>query len=584
MDFDDDDDFGALAPLDDAPPPPPEDGDPFADRYAQGAMLPLNDDGNGRRFALYFGADLMFVPDVGWFVWNGQVWAKDATEIEVRRKSQSVAPLVEREVCHLHLTETQMVQIARKRALLEERAQLVLSGGADEDKGALDGIDSQLREIAKLEKSLHALRASHRRFATQTGNSPRMKAMRDEAGVRLARRLDDLDAGALDINTESGLLRFTVARDGAFRDVAMVELPHDRAHLSTKIMPVRWLGPDSEAECPRFDAFFERIQPDPVMRSFLLRWFALGLTGLIEQKLCFFYGMGANGKSVLVDLMARIAGDYAATAKIESLTGTNRRGGGDATPDLVPLIGARMVRAAEPDEGMRWQEGLIKDLTGGEPILVRALHTNFVEVRPIFSLTISGNHKPDIRGTDDGIWRRLLLVPFDQSIPEREQIRKDELDAMLFAERDAIFTHRIVPALLDYLALGLREPDQVVQATAEFREESDPMGTFLDKCCLITAEPSDTITARNLVNAFQWWQHSNGGQAWTDRTVQNRLAEKAGRWRSRDGRVFSKGKSSVAVYGGIRFNDLFKRAWENVAKDVNGKPVGSAVLVMEDEA
>ncbi len=86
------------------------------------------------------------------------------------------------------------------------------------------------------------------------------------------------------------------------------------------------------------------------MRRFLQRWLGLSMSAVIVQNLAFWYGSGANGKSVLADLVARIIGDYAATAKIESLTGRNKRGGGDATPDLVPLIGARYVRASEPDE------------------------------------------------------------------------------------------------------------------------------------------------------------------------------------------------------------------------------------------
>lgn len=114
------------------------------------------------------------------------------------------------------------------------------------------------------------------------------------------------------------------------------------------------------------------------------------MTGLIEQKFAFWYGSGANGKSVLIDLMAKMLGEYAATAKIESLTGRNRRSGGDATPDLVPLMGARMVRASEPEEGERLQEGVIKELTGGEPILVRALQKDFVEVHGLAQVQGAG--------------------------------------------------------------------------------------------------------------------------------------------------------------------------------------------------
>jgi putative DNA primase/helicase len=244
----------------------------------------------------------------------------------------------------------------------------------------------------------------------------------------------------------------------------------------------------------------------------------------------------------------------------------------------VPLIGARFVRAAEPDEGMRWQEGLIKDLTGGEEILVRALHSDFVAVRPVFSLTISGNHKPDIRGTDDGIWRRLLLVPFDEQIPKEEQIPKAELDEILFAERDGIFA-RLVEALLDYLEQGLMEPQRIVDATAEFREESDPYGTFLDDACLMTGDPEDSLTAKEIVNAFHFWLAARGEGAFKDRTVAMAMKERSRRWRSkRNGQGFTARKSNGTMrYDGIRFNDLFRMDWNNAPKDSQGRAIGGVM-------
>ncbi|XAI95595.1 primase [Nostoc phage Nsp-JY21] len=582
-----DDAFDGLAGVeDDFAPDDFEDAAPAADaeldaQIALGAGYDLNDDGNGRRFALYFGDGLMFVPRVGWFSWTGKVWAKDPDELDVRRKSQAVGQLVKREVFVVRLSDRQMDQIAREDALRDELHLAVTSTGEDgkrtpESEAAEKAIEAEIAALGKLKKSLHDLRAAHRRFANQTGNSARMKSMREEAGVRLARRLEDLDADPLQVNTLSGVLQFGVTRESdGFRRVDATLHPHAREQLLTKIMPVEF---DEDAECPEFDKFFERIQPDRKMREFLLRWFALSMTGLIEQKLAFLYGMGANGKSVLVDLMAKIFGDYAAVAKIESLTGTNRRGGGDATPDLVPLIGARFVRAAEPDEGMRWQEGLIKDLTGGEPILVRALHSDFIEVRPIFSLTISGNHKPDIRGTDDGIWRRLLLVPFDVSIPKAEQIPKAELDALLMSEASAIFSRRLVPALRAYLEVGLQEPESVLQATAEFREESDPFGSFLDDACVVTGDPEDTIKSRDLTNAFHYWMFEQSLGAFKDRTVTTKLTERSKRWVSqRTGRRFTSRKTSgIMVYDGIRFADLFKSRLDRAPKDQSGRPLGVA--------
>ncbi len=156
------------------------------------------------------------------------------------------------------------------------------------------------------------------------------------------------------------------------------------------------------------------------------------------QKLAFFHGGGANGKSVLVDLMARMFGDYSASARIESLTGKNKKSGSDSQPDLMPLIAARFVRTSEPEDGERLQEGLVKALTGGEPMMIRALYSDFIIFRPIFKLTISGNHLPEIRGGDDGIWRRVMLVNFPVQIPEKKRIPKEELDEILWQERSGI--------------------------------------------------------------------------------------------------------------------------------------------------
>lgn len=576
----DDDPFATLTPADDDPQPEDR-GDEDAALAAllqQGAQYRTNDTGNGQRFVLYFGEDVMFVPRVGWFTWTGQVWAPDPDEIAVRRKSQQIADLIEREKWHITLPPAQMDAIAREADLLDELGAARQDTGDDgeltvEGKRRVKALEDDLASVRKLKKSLHDLRVSHKRFANTSGNADRMGKMRGEAGTIIARRLDELDANPLDVNTQTGVLRFSVEAEESRRYARFDVLPHAREQLITKLAPVRY---DPDAECPEFERFFERIQPDHRIRRFLLRWFALGLTGLIEQKLCYFYGMGANGKSVLVDLMARLAGDYAATAKIESLTGTARRGGGDATPDLVPLIGARMVRAAEPDEGMRWQEGLIKDLTGGEPILVRALHSDFVEVRPIFSLTISGNHKPDIRGTDDGIWRRLLLVPFDVQIPRDEQIPKAELDALLYAERDGVF-RLLVDALAEYLEIGLAEPETVTLATAEFRADSDPYGAFLNECCVI-GDPGDSLTTRELMLAFHFWMLQAGMGAFKDRTVSLALAERSKRWRSRDGQRFTARKSNAGrFYDGIRFTDLFRRQWSDAPKDTQGRALSTAL-------
>jgi len=298
------------------------------------------------------------------------------------------------------------------------------------------------------------------------------------------------------------------------------------------------------------------------------------MLGLTEQMMVYLYGDGANGKSVLMDLIARILGDYAASAKIESLTGSNRRGGGDATPDLVPMIGARFLRASEPEKGVQWQEGLIKELTGGVPILVRALNKDFVEVRPLFKLVISGNHRPEFRGDDHGIWRRIKLVPFTVQIPEPERIPKQELDDMLFAEAAGVLNWMIEGAL-NYLEAGLNEPSAVRDATAALRAEMDYFGTFLGEACVVTGDSQDKMPASELVNAFHFWLAMRGEGQFRDRTVAMGLKDKSRKYRSPvTGQQFAELKSGGRMfYTGVKLNHIFARDWAETPKYPRGRPL-----------
>lgn len=565
-----DDPFAGLAPIGAPPPTAEDDGFPPAPSDADSpearcVVFPLNDIGNGMRFVEHFGSDLFSVPRVGWFVWDGRIWAKDPDDIGVRRLAQRVSALIAREVRHLPGPAPEEQEMIAARPEIE--ADLArLKAKPRKDRSAADIADeielsARLKQVRALEDDESGLIGQRLRHARNAGNSGPIANMISEAGVNLTRDLDMLDANAFDVNCQTGILRFHVSEDAeaGMSRVAEVELiPHAREHLVTKMMPVEY---DPDARAPLFEAFLARIQPSAEMRGFLQRWLGLSMTAYTgEQKLAFLHGNGNNGKSVLVDLVARLMGDYAATAKIESITGKNRRGGGDATPDLVPLMGARMVRASEPDEGERLQEGLIKELTGGEPILVRALHSDFVEVRPVFKLTISGNHKPEIRGTDDGIWRRVLLVPFDVQVPKEERDR-GLLDKLL-AEGPGILNW-LVEGLLAYLEGGLQEPDAVLDATREFREESDPVGAFLGECAVVTGDERDFMTARELIEAFNHWLDEKGETRWGGRTVSNHLSRKAARWRHpATGRSYIKGKSGVTGYRGIRLTDVFRTRFE----------------------
>lgn len=567
-----------------APPEPPFDlpaeDDP---RAAEGARLPLNDTGNGRRFALYFGDAALTVPRVGWHVWDGRRWRLDPDGIQVRGLAQRVQEHIVREIPHLALEDWQLRELAQEASVRARKAALDAIDEKDrtaEQQVEAEDLAQRLIWIRKLKDRKSGMKSDHRSFAKTSGNKGRIDAILTEATVALSREVEWLDSDPLTVNTETGLLRFSVTGglddDGCSRTADVRREDHAREvavpgqnapQIITRLMPVAY---DPAARCPRFDAFLARVQPDPEMRGFLQRWLGLSMSGLKVQKFAFLYGSGANGKSVLIDLIARLLGDYSHSAKIESFTGRNRRGGGDATPDIFPLMGARMVRASEPEEGERLQEGLIKELTGGEPILVRKLHDDFIEVHPFFKLTMSGNHKPDIRGTDDGIWRRVLLVPFDVQIPESE--RDQALGEKLWAERSGILNW-LVAGLIDYLEGGLQEPAQVLAATEEYRAESDPIGMFLAEACEVTGDPADWLSGRDLGDGFNLWQDLRGEGMWTPRTTSLKLKDKSRRYRAPEtGKTFAPVKRDVTGYGGIRFAARFEVQFRDAPRNAQNRP------------
>lgn len=555
--------------IDLGPPPPPIEEGEAPPPEARCVDFPLNDYGNGLRVVEHFGPDLLEVARVGFFSWDGRRFAPDPDGILVRRLCHRMTDLIARETWHMTLPAEEEEILMEAEGLATELETL----GVIKPK---DRTDDQIARAAHAERMLARAKlikekrdkAIGRRLthAKNAGNTNGIKNMMTEAAAILSRPLEDLDADPLVINTETAVLRFWTVPgedDGGMNPPRpaprMEALPHDRAQLLTKLMPVAY---DPQASCPGFIAFLERIMPAAEMRRFLRRWFGYGMTGLTtEQVFAFFYGSGANGKSALVDLIAKIIGDYAASAKIESITGQTRRGGGDATPDLVPLIGARFVRTSEPDQGQQLQEGLVKELTGGEPILIRALNQNFVQVYPIFKLTISGNHKPEIRGGDDGIWRRVLLVPFEVQISAEE--RDPHLVARLFETERAGILNWLIGGLMEYLEHGLMVPETVRAATAEYREDSDPIAACLAAVFAVTGNPEHSMRAKDVQQAIQLWLDETGRGAWKPRTIFNNLKAKQGRWRSpTTGQTFTKRKASDAYYDGIALLEPFKSQYE----------------------
>ncbi len=209
---------------------------------------------------------------------------------------------------------------------------------------------------------------------------------------------------------------------------------------------------------------------------FLQQWFGYCLTGLTsEHALFFIYGSGGNGKSVFINTLTKILGDYAVTAAMETFTASSND---RHTTELAMLAGARMVTASETEEGRAWAEAKVKQMTGGDPITARFMHKDFFTFVPQFKLTIAGNHAPTLRNVDDAMRRRFNIVPFTRkpANPDRQ------LEEKLREEHGKILAWAIA-GCLDWQANGLVRPAPVTEATADYFESQDLFGQWVADVC-----------------------------------------------------------------------------------------------------
>jgi putative DNA primase/helicase len=250
--------------------------------------------------------------------------------------------------------------------------------------------------------------------------------------------------------------------------------PHCQDDMMTKITAVTPGG-----ECPLWHEFLGRItNGNTDLQDFLCRVMGYGLTGVTSEHALFFgYGTGGNGKGVFLNTMTAILAGYAAVAPMETFTASAN----DRHPtDLAMLRGARLVTAQETEEGRRWAESKIKAMTGGDPITARLMRQDFFTFTPTFKLFIAGNHKPGLRNVDEGMRRRLNLIPFTVTIPQPERDR--DLPEKLKAEMPGILAWAIDGCLL-WQKIGLRPPTLVTSATEEYIAEEDTLSTWIKARC-----------------------------------------------------------------------------------------------------
>lgn len=444
---------------------------PVAAEAATGPKhFPLTDYGNAQRLVFREGKDLRFALDK-WLVWDSKRWRQDKTGEVIRRVKNMV------------------------RSIPTE-----LPPDAPKD--------------ARKKLSDHA-------FASESGRAIRETARLAESEPGVAVDPSELDGDAFLFNCQNGTIDL---RTGEIR-------PHRREDLLTKISPVDFA---SDARCPEWEKFLSRVfssdpdnpaaPGDPEVIGFVQRLCGYCLTGDIrEQVLPILWGGGSNGKSTFLNVLRWIFGKgYYAKAprgllmarKVES-----------HPTELTILDGARLVVSTESAQDARLSEDLVKDLTGGEAITARHMREDFYEFDPTHKLFHCTNHQPRIAETDDGIWRRVILVAFrvkfwnpDKGEVGPEHLKQDKgLSDRLRQELPGILAW-IVRGCLEWQRTGLRAPKTVQEETAAYREDEDQIAHFLSECCLVSNSAGNTLL-KDVYAKFTHWCDENGYRAGSNRRL-----------------------------------------------------------------
>lgn len=401
----------------------------------------LTDTGNGQRFAWLHGDILRYMRNrKKWYFWDGKSWCEDTTD-EVRR-------LADKAIAHM-----------KKQAF------------------ALDDEEAQ---------------AALLKYATRTAGSKPKDNMISEAqhldGIAID--TDYFDTQEDMINMQNGVINL---RNGEVikhsSDCRMSKIGY--ADCAKEGKPKRWLQ------------FIDEITGgDKGLARYLQKAVGYTLTASIKEQCAFFcYGNGCNGKSTFIDVISTILGKYCVNMQAESIM--IKKNQSSANSDIARLKGARMVTVSEPEEGVKLNESLVKQMTGGDPITARFLFGDEFEFKPQFKLWICTNHKPVIRGTDDGIWRRIVLIPFTV------KIAPDKIDRGLghkLRKELPLIARWAVEGAIMWQQEGLEKPTCIQRATDEYRSEMDVLSKFCTDCIEDDDDPnSEGIKAGELYEIYKAW-------------------------------------------------------------------------------
>jgi putative DNA primase/helicase len=433
----------------------------LSSRGTRGAKTDFHTDlGNARRFVSRHGKDIRFIPEWNkWIVWNGSRWEVDDDGAAMRLAKETVIAMY---------SEALGLANEQRRTALLKRA---LKGQAE----------ARLKAMVSLAES--------------------------EAAVVLP--ANNLDADPWVLGVQNGVIEL---KTGKFR-------PARREDLITKRANVVF---DPNACCSNWLKFLDTVTGgDRSLQSYIQRMAGYVLTGSVREEVMFvLYGTGNNGKSTFRETVHSLLGDYALAADAGLLI--ERKTPGGATPELARLNGRRLVSINETSENDHLNEARVKFITSQDKITARNLYQGFFDFDPSHKTFLTTNHKPIIRGTDIGIWRRIHLLPFTVAI-SAEKVEKDFRERRLMPELSGILNWGLV-GLADYLKQELDPPQTVLASTKEYREDMDVVGQWIAERCEV--DPKANVPTSHACYDYSQWAADEVGWEFKKLTFRRHLLDR----------------------------------------------------------
>ena len=403
----------------------------------------LDDTGNAQRFVDRFGDRIKYnFENKTWLIWNGIIWQVDVTN------------------------------------QIKTFAEIIL----------------QDMRIEAMQETNENLRKEMLRNIKRTSNSAGKEAMLKEAQhlQDIPTTNNDFDTQDFLLNTLSGIVDLKTGR----------LLEHSKEYLMSKLIPYEI---NVETKPKKWLEFLNDIfLGDAHMIDYIQKAVGYTLTGSIrEQSMFIAWGDGLNGKSVFLDIMTRMMSDYGMTAQVESLL-ERKYGASTYTSDLARLKGSRFVTTGENNQGSKMNEGLVKQLTGGEKITARFLYGKEFEFYPNFKIWLATNHKPIIRNNDNGIWRRIVSIPFLYKVPSHK-INKNLIYEL--QEEIPMILAWAIEGCLKWQKEGLKQPQMIEQSNDEYKKEMDIVQIFLDDN--VDYVQGATCSANELYQEYLAWAKAN---------------------------------------------------------------------------